>query len=61
MGSWEGPYDFVSYKDGKGCQKQNEGNKTCIIKKFGQELLGEGKKRYVDLPFNILMNQSMKT
>jgi hypothetical protein len=34
MGSWEGPYDFVSYKDGKGCQKQNEGNKTCIIKKL---------------------------
>jgi hypothetical protein len=21
MGSWEGPYDFVSYKDGKGCQE----------------------------------------
>jgi hypothetical protein len=21
MGSWKGPYDFVSYKDGKGCQE----------------------------------------
>jgi hypothetical protein len=21
MGSWEGPYDFVNYKDGKGRQK----------------------------------------
>jgi hypothetical protein len=21
MGSWERPYDFVSYKDGKGCQE----------------------------------------
>jgi hypothetical protein len=21
MGSWEGQYDFVSYKDGKGCQE----------------------------------------
>jgi hypothetical protein len=32
MESWEGLYDFVSYKDGKGCQDQDEGNRTCIIK-----------------------------
>jgi L-rhamnose mutarotase len=32
MGSWEGPYDFVSNKDGKGCQEQDEGSTTCMIK-----------------------------
>lgn len=32
LGSWEGPYVFVAYKDGKGFQEQNEGGKTCTIK-----------------------------
>jgi hypothetical protein len=32
VGSWEGPYVFVVYKDGKGFQEQNEGGKTCTIK-----------------------------
>jgi hypothetical protein len=37
MGSWEGPYVFVAYKDGKGPQKQNEGNKTCTIKDMDEK------------------------
>ncbi len=32
MGSWEGPYVFVAYKDGNGLQEQNEGGRTCTIK-----------------------------
>lgn len=32
VGSREGPYVFVAYKDGKGLQEQNEGSKTCTIK-----------------------------
>jgi hypothetical protein len=30
--SWEGLYVFVTYKDGKGFQDQDEGGKTYIIK-----------------------------
>jgi hypothetical protein len=32
VGSWEGPYVFVGYKDGKGTHEQDEGGRTCIIK-----------------------------
>jgi len=31
VGSWEGPYEFGNYKDGKGFREQDEGNKTCIL------------------------------
>ncbi len=35
--SWERPYQFAGYKDGKGCQEQDEGAKICIIRdKDGQ-------------------------
>jgi len=34
MGSWEGLYHFVSNKDGKGCQEQDEGSIIYIIKKL---------------------------
>lgn len=30
--SYEGPYIFVTYKDGKGFQEQDEGSKICITK-----------------------------
>ncbi len=30
--NWEGPYFFVEYKDGKGFQEQDHGNKMCILK-----------------------------
>jgi hypothetical protein len=32
VGSWEWPYVFVAYKDGKGFQGQNERGMTCMIK-----------------------------
>ncbi len=32
VGNWEGPYAFVGYKDGKGYQEWDEGNRICIIK-----------------------------
>jgi len=31
--NWEGPYFFVEYKDGKGFQEQNHGNKMCMLLK----------------------------
>ncbi len=29
IGSWGGPYDFASYKDGKGCQEQDDAIKLA--------------------------------
>ncbi len=34
LSNWEGPYFFVEYKDGKGFQEQDHGNKMCILKYF---------------------------
>jgi hypothetical protein len=36
-GSWEGPYVFVIYKDGKGFHDQDEGGNTCIIKDLNKK------------------------
>ncbi len=37
MASWERPYQFLSYKDGKGDYEQDEGVRICIFKdKDGQ-------------------------
>jgi hypothetical protein len=35
--SWEGPYVFVTYKDGKGSQEQDECGRTCIIKDLDEK------------------------
>ncbi len=35
--SWERPYVFVMYKDGKGFQDQDEGCKTYIIKELDEK------------------------
>jgi len=35
--SCEGPYVFVTYKDGKGSHDQDEGGKTCIIKDMDEK------------------------
>jgi hypothetical protein len=37
MGSWEGPYVFVAYKDGKGSQEHDEGGRTYIIKDMDEK------------------------
>jgi hypothetical protein len=34
LNNWEGPYFFVGYKDGKGFQEQDHGNRMCILKDF---------------------------
>jgi hypothetical protein len=37
MCNWEGPYMFVDYKDVKGLQKKDHGNRICIVKDFKEQ------------------------
>jgi hypothetical protein len=32
LGSWEGPYAFMKYKDEKGCREFDDDSRVCILK-----------------------------
>ncbi len=59
LASWEGLYLFVGYKDGKGCQEQDDGTIICIFKdKDGQTW----QKAKWDLQiYHAVFSQSMRT
>ncbi len=57
--SWERPYVFVTYKDGKGSHNQDEGGKTCIIKDLDEKHWE--KARPTNIPFYRLATRSMKS
>jgi hypothetical protein len=44
------PYVFVTYKDGKGSQDQDECGRTYIIKDLDEKQWEKGKKRPADIP-----------
>ncbi len=52
--SWEGPYQFVGYKDGKGCQEQDQGVRNYILRdKDGQTWQRPKHMRFADLPYTL--------
>lgn len=44
ISSWEGPFLFVNYLDGKGFLEQDEGGRICVIKGQDGELWDRPKK-----------------
>jgi hypothetical protein len=40
----EGPYFFVDYKNGKGFQEQDHGNRMCILKDLKEQCWERSKK-----------------
>ncbi len=44
LGNQEGLYIFVDYKDGKGFQEQDHGNRICIFKDFKGQCWEQSKR-----------------